>query len=202
MQGGTVVGILQSIIGLSPLREADRERFIRDGLRAFQNMMGRKYERRYSILHSRAGDDCSRDIRSILFANGSEAFEIKVGDASVGGVVIRFDDTRRGRLDLLFVAPCAHGCGIGSAAWQVVEQAYPEIQIWRAEVPVAEKRNAHFLVAGCGFSVVNRRSCPVEPMYGIGKMEWTLSANTSAFIQLEKVMSAERSAQNGSPLAL
>ena len=77
-----------------------------------------------------------------------------LGDAPVGGVVIHTDGMGRGTLDLLCVAPCAHGNGVGYAAWQAIERLHPEILVWETVTPYFEKRNIHFYVNRCGFHIV------------------------------------------------
>ena len=75
------------------------------------------------------------------------------GDEKVGGVVIKVDG-EKGDLELLFVKPAAHSKGIGYAAWCAVEQLHPEVKVWETVTPYFEKRNIHFYVNRCGFSIV------------------------------------------------
>ncbi len=54
----------------------------------------------------------------------------------------------------MFVAPEAHGRGIGCAAWREVERLYPETLVWETRTPNFEKRNIHFYVNKCAFHIV------------------------------------------------
>ena len=46
-----------------------------------------------------------------------------------------------------------HSKGIGYAAWQAVEELYPETIVWETCTPYFEKRNIHFYVNKCGFQI-------------------------------------------------
>ena len=46
-----------------------------------------------------------------------------------------------------------HSKGIGHAAWQAVEELYPETIVWETCTPYFEKRNIHFYVNKCGFQI-------------------------------------------------
>ena len=67
-------------------------------------------------------------------------------------VVIR--PNNHNNLSLFYVNVDCHGQGIGFAAWQAIEQRYPQTEIWETFTPYFEKRNLHFYINKCGFRAV------------------------------------------------
>ena len=138
-------------VKLVPLTSDDREQFIKDNQEAFRfgalQEFGLRNER-----YEEEGEIISRETieRSI---DGGEAYRIMLRDQPVGGVVLCIDGTR-GDLDLLFVSPAVHSRGVGYAAWCAVEKLHPEVTVWETVTPYFEKRNIHFYVNRCGFSIV------------------------------------------------
>lgn len=43
---------------------------------------------------------------------------------------------------------------IGFAAWQAIENHYPDAEIWETCTPYFERRNIHFYLNKCGFQIV------------------------------------------------
>ena len=138
-------------VKLVPLTADDREQFIKDNQEAFRfgalQEFGLRNER-----YEEEGEIISRETieRSI---DGGEAYRIMLRGEPVGGVVLCIDGTR-GDLDLLFVSPAVHSRGVGYAAWCAVEKLHPEVTVWETVTPYFEKRNIHFYVNRCGFSIV------------------------------------------------
>ena len=138
-------------VTLVPLTADDRDRFIRDNQEAFRygalQEFGLRNER-----YEEEGEIISRETieRSI---DGGDAYRIVCGGEAVGGVVVRTEG-ERGDLELLFVSPAAHSRGIGYRAWREVEKRYPAVTVWETVTPYFEKRNIHFYVNRCGFSIV------------------------------------------------
>lgn len=88
-------------------------------------------------------------------APGAEALHILVDGRRVGGAVVLIDrETHRNSLDLFFITPGKHGRGIGLDAWRAIERRYPDTRAWTTHTPYFEKRNIHFYVNKCGFSIV------------------------------------------------
>ena len=138
-------------ISLVPLADSDREQFIRDNQDAF--IFGALEEFGLRDEHfEEDGEIISRDtiVRSI---DEGAAYRIMQDGTAVGGLVIRtkYDS---GDLELLFVSPAAHSKGIGYAAWCAVEEMHPEVTVWETFTPYFEKRNIHFYINRCGFSIV------------------------------------------------
>lgn len=145
---------LKDIVTLSALQARHRERFIRENQRAFyygamEEFVGRddRFKTDEEIISRETIEEC-------LDADGAEAYEIMVGDAMVGGLVLHTETDDKGVLDLLFIVPHAHSCGIGQSAWREVERLHPEIRVWETVTPYFEKRNVHFYVNRCGFHIV------------------------------------------------
>jgi len=138
-------------IQLLPLKQADREQFIKNNQEAFNYGALEEFGRRDD--HFEEDDQIiSRETIEHSIDDG-EAYRIMLDNKMVGGVVIKVDG-KRGNLDLLFVSPHAHSKGIGYAAWCAVEKLHPEVDVWETVTPYFEKRNIHFYVNRCGFHIV------------------------------------------------
>lgn len=158
--GGMTMCILNAIIKLKPLEDDDREAFIRDNQEAFLYGATEEFGLRDDHFEEDGQIISRQTIEDSIDAKRAETYRIMLGDIKLGGMVIRLEGTDRGCLDLLFVTPRAHDCGIGYAAWQAIEQLHPEIRVWETVTPYFEKRNIHFYVNRCGFHIVeffNRR---------------------------------------------
>ena len=138
-------------IRLHPLTPDDREQFIRDNQAAFNYGALEEFGRRDDHFEE-PGEIISRKTIEHCLDNG-EAYSIWLNGEKVGGVVIQVD-ANHGELEILFVAPQAHGRGIGQAAWGAVEMLHPEVEVWETLTPYFETRNIHFYVNCCGFHIV------------------------------------------------
>lgn len=97
----------------------------------------------------------ARDIEESLDGPHAEAFFIKLGSETVGGVCVQIDEkSGRNSLDLLYIAPAHHGRGLGLAVWLALQARYPDTEVWETHTPYFEKRNIHFYVNKCGFQIV------------------------------------------------
>ena len=141
-------------ITLASLAADDREQFILDNQWAFKH--GALYEFGERDNHIDGdGEIISRQtIEMCMDAEGAEAYRIMSEGQKVGGVILHIDkETQINELDILFVAPEAHGKGIGYGAWLAVEALHPETKIWKTCTPYFDKRNIHFYVNKCGFQI-------------------------------------------------
>ena len=138
-------------VTLVPLKEEDREQFIKDNQKAFKYGATEEYGMRDDHFEE-DGEIISRDTIIQSIYNG-EAYRIMQDGKTVGGVIIKVDG-ERGDLDILFVSPKVHSKGIGYAAWCEVEKLHPEVTVWETVTPYFEKRNIHFYVNRCGFHIV------------------------------------------------
>lgn len=95
------------------------------------------------------------DLDASMAAPGAVTLRILSEGRNVGGAVVTIDEaTHRNSLDLFFISVGGHGRGIGHAAWQAIEERYPETLVWQTHTPYFEKRNIHFYVNKCGFRIV------------------------------------------------
>lgn len=146
--------VFKSIIQLRPLEINRREHFIRGNQEAFLYGATQEFGMRDDHFEEDGETISRRIIEAFLDADGAEAYEVMVGDVPIGGAVLHTDGGGRGSLDLLFVSPNAHNCGIGATVWNEIERLHPEVRIWETMTPYFEKRNIHFYVNRCGFHIV------------------------------------------------
>ena len=138
-------------VSLEPLQDEGRERFIRNNQDAFN--YGALVEFGLRDDHfEKPGEIISKETISQSIDSG-QAFWIVSSGERVGGVVLKVEGDK-GELELLFVSPECHSKGIGYSAWCAVERMFPEVKVWETVTPYFEKRNIHFYVNRCGFSIV------------------------------------------------
>ena len=136
-------------IKLVPLREQEKETFIRNIQIAFKKAVVEQFG-------SFDGEVIPRDhvIRSFE-AEGAESYNIVLDGEVVGGTALAIHpNTNRNELQLLFVNVDCHSKGVGFAAWQAIEALHPETEIWETYTPYFEQRNIHFYINKCGFHMV------------------------------------------------
>ena len=173
-------------VTLVPLEADDREQFILDNQWAFKYGAIEEFGMRDDHLEEDGEIISRRTIEKSIDAPGSETYRIMLDGRNVGGVVLQIDQkAHHNHLDLLFVAPDAHGKGIGYGAWQAIEALYPETEVWETCTPYFEKRNIHFYINKCGFHAVEFFGAfhpdPDEPEDGS-------SEGPSEMLRFEKVM--------------
>ena len=137
-------------IALEPLKDDDRERFIRDNQEAFRYGATEEFGLRDDHFEE-PGEIISRETieKSI---DGGTAYRIVKDGRPVGGAIVSVTGDR-GDLQILFVSPEEHSKGIGYEAWCAIERAYPQVRVWETCTPYFEKRNIHFYVNRCGFHI-------------------------------------------------
>jgi GNAT superfamily N-acetyltransferase len=137
-------------IALEPLKEDDRERFIRDNQEAFRYGATEEFGLRDDHFEE-PGETISRETieKSI---DGGTAYRIVKDGRPVGGAIVSVTGDR-GDLQILFVSPEEHSKGIGYEAWCAIEREYPQARVWETCTPYFEKRNIHFYVNRCGFHI-------------------------------------------------
>lgn len=74
-----------------------------------------------------------------------EVLGCKIVDAGqiIGGFVVFDRGQGHVHVDLIFIAPAYHNCGIGTRAMQFLEQTYPATR-WTLNTPAWAIRNQHF----------------------------------------------------------
>ena len=138
-------------VELIPLKEEDREQFIKDNQWAFKYGATEEFGMRDD--HFEEGEEIiSRDtiIRSI--ENG-DAYRIICDNQTAGGAIVNVEGNK-GDLDILFTLPECHSKDIGYQAWCQIEKMYPQVEVWETVTPYFETRNIHFYVNRCGFHIV------------------------------------------------
>ncbi len=95
------------------------------------------------------------DLDASRAAPGTVTLRILSEGRKAGCAVVTIDEaTHRNALDLSFISLGGHGRGIGHAAWQAIEERYPEPLVWQTHTPYFDKRNIHFYMNKCGFRIV------------------------------------------------
>ena len=141
-------------VTLSLLEEDDREQFILDNQWSFKYGAMLEFGERDNHLDSDGEIISRKTIESCIDNEKSETYRIIVDGKKVGGVILKIDEeTNYNELEILFTLPGEHSKGIGYAAWQAVEELYPDTIVWETCTPYFEKRNIHFYVNKCGFQI-------------------------------------------------
>lgn len=145
------VPLQTSCVHLDIAADADLPRFRKDLQEAFAIAVVEEF--------GSVGDDgpipSDSDLQASFEAPNAIVHRILENGRWVGGAVVSIDpDAHRNSLDLFFVRADSLGRGIGRQAWRAIEQRYPETRVWTTHTPYFEKRNIHFYVNVCGFSIV------------------------------------------------
>lgn len=138
-----------SIVTLKPLAQASAPRFKVDLQEAFTTAaLGQ-------LAHASEAIPSEEDIERSLFAPDAIAYDVVAEGVVVGGAIVRVDaGGGRNSLDFLFIKTSQHGKGFGQQAWRAIERHHPEAKAWETHTPYFDKRNIHFYVNRCGFSIV------------------------------------------------
>lgn len=127
------------------------------------------------------------DFEHSLTAIGSVVRQLVLNGERIGGVVLKMNNnTQRNEVDFLYIKATAHGKGLGTKAWEAIEAAFPETEVWELHTPYFEKRNIHFYVNKCGFKIVEFHY-KGNPGPNIGAEE-PESDEEFEFFRFEKVM--------------
>ena len=141
-------------VTLVPLTADDREQFILDNQRAFKHGISEGLDKCDAHLDDDEEIISRKTIERCMDAPDSEVYRIVVDQKRVGGAILRINEqTKCNELEILFVSPDEHSVGIGYGAWQAIEALHPETEVWQTCTPYFEKRNIHFYVNKCGFSI-------------------------------------------------
>ncbi len=139
-----------SSVTLEPLKDSDREQFIKDNQEAFKYGATEEFGLRDSHFEE-PGETISRKTIEESLDHGT-AYRIMLDGRPVGGAIVNVSGDK-GDLDILFVSPREHSKGIGYEAWCCIEKAYPQVRVWETCTPYFEKRNIHFYLNRCGFKI-------------------------------------------------
>jgi len=145
--------ITKGNVTLVPLDNAERERFIIENQYAFKYGATEEFGCRDERFEEDGEIISRKTIENSI--NGGTAYTIRLDGEFAGGAVVKIDsEAKKGELELLFVLPDIHGRGIGQTAWFLIEEMYPEIDVWETCTPYFETRNIHFYINRCGFAAV------------------------------------------------
>ena len=142
-------------VELVKLKNEDREQFILDNQRSFKFGALEEFGERDSHLDNDGEIISRKTIEHCIDQENNHTYRITLEGTNVGGVIVSIDkETQHNSLEILFVSPDAHSKGIGFGAWKEIEKLYPETKVWETCTPYFEKRNIHFYLNKCGFSIV------------------------------------------------
>lgn len=90
-----------------------------------------------------------------FFGDRGAAYKVVDGDEVIGGVFLSFDPfdppRRTATITLFGIREDQQGRGIGGKVWRAIEEAHPEVDVWRLHTPAYALRNIAFYVNVCGF---------------------------------------------------
>ena len=90
----------------------------------------------------------------------SIGYNILLGEAIIGGVIVWILPGGDNILGTIFVDPAYQDRGVGQRTWRFIEAEYPDAASWRLGTPTWAAKNHHFYVK-CGFQHVG--SDPLIP---------------------------------------
>lgn len=95
------------------------------------------------------------EIKEMPFSENTDSYKILLDGKVSGGAIIKLNLVeRRNKLELLFISPLQHSKGAGTKVWQLIEELYPDIEVWETVTPEFASKNIHFYVNKCGFHIV------------------------------------------------
>lgn len=95
------------------------------------------------------------DIEQSIAVAGAASYWIMAEGQRVGGAMVVIDESsNKNSLSFFFISTNQQSRGLGGKAWQAIERQYPGTKVWETVTPYFEKRNIHFYVNRCGFSIV------------------------------------------------
>lgn len=94
------------------------------------------------------------DIDESLYAEGAVSYAVKENGEMPAGAIVNIDpETEHNHLDILFVKSGVQSRGIGMYIWNEIERLYPDTKVWETFTPYYDKRNIHFYVNKCRFTI-------------------------------------------------
>lgn len=167
-------------ITLEGLLKKDKDQFIKNCQIAFQKV----YQEEFGDIDEMILP--AQDVENALDDKNSIAYRILKDGNWVGGIVLTINKTtKHNSLDLVFINHEMQEKGIGSNVWSLIENMYRETIIWETFTPYYEKRNIHFYVNKCGFSIIEffnpHHPDSNSPQLTVGALEYSF--------RFQKVMS-------------
>ena len=169
-------------IKLIPIKETEKEKFIKDLQSAFEVAVIKEYGKQDGETIPR------KDIEDSINQKGVETFNILLNNEIVGGVSIAINEkTMHNSLELFFIKENYQSKGIGLSVWKAVEKKYPNTKVWETVTPYFEKRNIHFYVNRCGFKIVEFFN-PYHKDDSVDNMQENNTIGQDYFFRFEKEM--------------
>ena len=110
------------------------------------------------------GYDDGEFFRKWLFSyNESKGYKILFDGRVVGGFIVWILPSGRNVLGTIFVDPDCQKRGIGTKAWQFVEETYPDTKSWKLETPSYAVGNQYFYEHKCGFRKTKEQDTDEHP---------------------------------------
>lgn len=135
------------ILAVHALAAENREWFIRSLQQAFRQAFKDELAENEEIISR-------EEIESCMQGDQAQCLQIETDGSLAGGAVVNINPhTQHNGLELFFICTGQHGKGFGQQAWKLIEQRYPQTQVWETHTPYFEKRNIHFYLK-CGFKIV------------------------------------------------
>ena len=94
------------------------------------------------------------EVDEALQSTGFDVFMIIADGVPSGGAIIKQEKHKKYSLDLLFIFKNHLNRKISSAAWQAIENHYPDAELRETYTPYFDRRNIHFYLNKCGFKIV------------------------------------------------
>ena len=169
-------------IKLIPIKETEKEKFIKDLQSAFEVAVIKEYGKQ-------DGETIPRKyIEDSINQKGVETFNISLNNEIVGGVAIAINEkTMHNSLELFFIKENYQNKRIGLSVWKAVEKKYPNTKVWETVTPYFEKRNIHFYVNNCGFKIVEFFN-PYHKDDSVDNMQENNTIGQDYFFRFEKEM--------------
>ncbi|WP_027183089.1 GNAT family N-acetyltransferase [Desulfovibrio inopinatus] len=100
------------------------------------------------------GYDDGKFLRRWALHDDSTAAIVLLDSAPIGMYIVWIFQNNENTLGTIFIDSKYQNQGIGLKIWENIEKKYPDTKIWRTETPGFSKRNHHFYINKCGFSIV------------------------------------------------
>jgi len=140
------------------------EPFCADDIQLFTQIMTRSFDEdaKRHLNVSRGGPpgyDNGDFLRKWALDEGSQAMKVLKDGCPIGLFIVWICENGENFLGNLFVDSDVQDKGIGTEIWKFIESHYAGTKIWRTETPGFSKRNHHFYVNKCGFSIFKIENC-------------------------------------------
>ena len=127
-----------------------------------------------------------KDLDEAFNSADCEVFIITADGSAAGGTIIKRLPGKKYSLELLFIFKDFLNKKIGSTAWQAIEKHYPDAEVWETCTPYFDRRNIHFYVNKCQFTIVEFFCEAHREKHDL--TDEFRDINTSGFFRFEKVM--------------